>query len=406
MSLLFEPVRIGGLEIKNRFIRSATYYALSDGDGYISEAYVDLMRSLAKNEVGLIMTGYAFVLKSGQASPDMNGIQDDDHIPGYQAMTKAVHDAGGKIALQIMHGGLRAQLAARTGGDYMTVSLLDNPPDFGGKAREMKEEDILNIIGAFGQAGRRAREAGFDGVQIHGAHGYLVSQFLSPLNNRRRDRWGGSLANRLRFTVEAIRAIKRQAGADFPVMIKFGARDYLKRGDGLIWGRGMEPTPGPVGLDSLKDNPGLTIEEGAEAAGVFEKEGLSLIEVSHGLIGTSSSKMHLGITSPEKEAYFLGDARALRQTTTGPLALVAGLRSLPVMEEIIRSGTADCISLSRPLIREPDLIKRWKEGDRRPADCISCEGCHNRDESGKMHVYCRQLRKGNSSPQRAQGTQR
>jgi len=178
------------------------------------------------------------------------------------------------------------------------------------------------------------------------------------------------------------------------VMIKLGVRDYVKPGDGIIWARGMEPSTEPVGLDSPNEDPGLTLEKGARTAGILEKEGLSLIEISHGLIGTSFAKMHLGITSPEKEAYFLQNARALRQTTTGPLALVGGMRSLPVMEEIVGSGAVDCISLSRPLIREPDLIKRWKEGDTRPSACISCEGCHNRDETGKMHVYCRQLRKG------------
>jgi len=393
MSVLFEPVRIGNLEIKNRFIRSATYFALSDEDGHISRQSIELMKTLAENEVGLIMTGFAYVLKSGQVGPDMNGIQDDDHIPAYKEMTKAVHEAGGRIAMQIVHGGAGSLNAAQTGGEYMAVSLIDNLPEFGREAREMKEEDIQEIIEAFGQAARRAQEAGFDGVQIHGAHGYLVSQFLSPRTNQRSDRWGGNLENRMRFVIEVTRSVKRHVDDDFPVMIKLGGRDYLQPGDQLVWGRSRGGTPKSDKTDSSDKEVGLTIEEGAEAARALENEGISFIEISNGFIGTSSYKINVGITSPEQEAYFLQDARVIRQKTSGPLGLVAGLRSIPVMEEIVSSGVVDCIALCRPLIREPGLIRRWKNGDTRPAECISCGGCFNPDENGKMHIYCRQVKK-------------
>ncbi|MBW2623440.1 MAG: NADH:flavin oxidoreductase, partial [Deltaproteobacteria bacterium] len=206
MSVLFEPVKIGELELRNRFVRSATYFGLSDKDGYISPASVDLMRELAENEVGLIVAGYAYVLKNGQAVPDMNGFQDDDHIPSYRDMTRAVHDRGGKIVMQIVHCGEESYSVSLWQGDYMAVSVREGMTRYGKEAREMTEEDIRNIIRAFGQAGRRVREAGFDGVQIHGAHGYLVSQFLSPITNRRTDRWGGSIENRMRFVKEATRA--------------------------------------------------------------------------------------------------------------------------------------------------------------------------------------------------------
>ncbi len=393
MSVLFEPVKIGNLEIKNRFIRSATYFALSDEDGHISRQSIELMKTLAENEVGLIMTGFAYVLKSGQVGPDMNGIQDDDHIPAYKEMTKAVHEAGGRIAMQIVHGGAGSLNAAQTGGDYMAVSLIDNLPEFGREPREMKEEDIQEIIEAFGHAARRAQEADFDGVQIHGAHGYLVSQFLSPRTNQRSDRWGGNLENRMRFVIEVTRSVKRHVDDDFPVMIKLGGRDYLQPGDRLVWGRSRGGTPESDKTDSSDNEVGLTIEEGAEAASILENEGISFIEISHGFIGTSSIKINLGITSPEQEAYFLQDARVIRQKTSGPLGLVAGLRSIPVMEEIVSSGVVDCIALCRPLIREPGLIGRWKNGDTRPAECISCGGCFNPDENGKMHIYCKQVKK-------------
>ena len=369
MSVLFEPMKIGNFETRNRFIRSATYFALADDEGFIGEPSVILMKNLAEGGVGLIITGYAYVSKSGQSFVDMNGIHTDEQITGYTKMTQAVHDAGGRIVMQIAHCGTGSETTARTGGDYMAVSVTDKMPKYGNPAREMTEEDIQGIIDAFGQAARRVEEAGFDGVQIHGAHGYLVSQFLTPRSNLRQDKWGGNLENRMRFVVEVARSIKQTVSSDFPIMIKLGCRDYLDEG------------------------VGLTIEEGAQVAQTLEKEGVSLIEISNGSQDDSYRKKRLGITSPQKEAYYLNDARLVREKTSGPLSIVGGMRSLPVMENVINSGVADCISICRPLIREPDLINRWQQGDARPADCISCGGCFNVAEDGKMSIYCRQLLK-------------
>jgi 2,4-dienoyl-CoA reductase-like NADH-dependent reductase (Old Yellow Enzyme family) len=392
MSQLFEPVRIANLELRNRFVRSATYYGLADTDGFIGDASVELMKTLAQNEVGLIITGYAYFLKSGQVPSDMNGIQDDDHIPGYRKMTKAVHELDGRIVMQIVHGGAASFSAAQGDGDYLAVSLVDKMPAFRRRPREMNEADIVGIIEAFGQAARRVQEAGFDGVQIHGAHGYLVSQFLSPRTNQRTDRWGGSLENRMRFVIEVARAIKREVNDDFPVMIKLGVRDYLEFPDAPVWGTTMGKQDLPDIRKNRQDDALLTIQEGAQVAKALEREGISFIEISNGFLGKSSHKIHMGIVSPDKEAYFLEEARVIREATEAPLSLVAGMRSIPVMEEIISSGVVDCISLCRPLIREPGLIKRWKMGDTRPADCISCGGCFNVDENKKMHIYCRQLK--------------
>jgi 2,4-dienoyl-CoA reductase-like NADH-dependent reductase (Old Yellow Enzyme family) len=369
VSVLFEPVKIGNFETRNRFVRSATYFALANDEGFIDEPSVILMKNLAEGGVGLIITGYAYISKSGQSFVDMNGINTDEQIVGYKKMTQAVHEAGGRIAMQIAHCGIDSETTARSGGDYMAVSITDKMPNYGNPAREMTEEDIQGIIESFGQAARRVEEAGFDGVQIHGAHGYLVSQFLTPRSNLRQDKWGGNLENRMRFVVEVVRSIKQTVSSDFPIMIKLGCRDYLDEG------------------------VGLTIEEGAEVAQTLEKEGVSLIEISSGLQDASYRKKRLGTTSPEKEAYYLDDARVVREKTSGPLSLVGGMRSLPVMEDVINSGVVDCISICRPFIREPGLINRWQKGDARPADCISCGGCFNVGEDGKMSIYCRQLLK-------------
>jgi 2,4-dienoyl-CoA reductase-like NADH-dependent reductase (Old Yellow Enzyme family) len=233
----------------------------------------------------------------------------------------------------------------------------------------MTDEEIETIIDAFGSAARRVEEAGFDAVQIHGAHGYLVTQFLSPSSNRRTDRWGGTLENRMRFVVELVRAMRRQVDEDFPLMIKLGCRDYLD------------------------DGGGMTIEEGVRVAMTLEREGVCFIEVSHGMPGRSFRKMSHGKEkAPIREAYLLPDARVVRGSTSVPLSVVGGMRSLPVMEETIESGAVDCVSLCRPLIREPDLITRWKSGDTRPADCLSCGACMKSDKEGKSEVRCRQIR--------------
>ena len=282
MSVLFEPVKIGNFETRNRFVRSATYFALADDEGFIGEPSVTLMKKLAEGGVGLIITGYAYISKSGQGFVDMNGIHTDEHIAGYTKMTQAVHDAGGRIVMQIAHCGSGSETTARTGGDYMAVSVTDKMPNYGNPAREMTEEDIQGIIDSFGQAARRVEAAGFDGVQIHGAHGYLVSQFLTPRSNLRQDKWGGNLENRMRFVVEVARSIKQTVSSDFPIMIKLGCRDYLDEG------------------------VGLTIEEGAEVAHTLEKEGVSLIEVSSGTQDDSYRKKRLGITLAGKRSLFSG----------------------------------------------------------------------------------------------------
>ena len=370
MSILFEPVKIGNFEIKNRFIRSATYYALSDIDGFISDKSIELKKTLAANEIGLIITGAAFVHKNGQGGPDLNGIQTDAHIPLYQKMTRAVHELDGRIVMQIAHHGALASTPFFSVEDYMAVSFIDYFNTLKRKPREMEEEDIENIIQAFGQAARRVEESGFDGVQIHGAHGYLISQFLSPIFNKRHDKWGGCLENRMRFLVEVIRSVKKNVSEDFPVMIKLGCRDYTK------------------------DDDGLTIEEGVEIAATIEKEGICHLEVSSGYWDDTHSKSNSGISKPEQEAYYRKDCFQVRKATAITLSLVGGMRSLPVMEEVVKSNICDCISISRPLIREPDLIKRWKNGDTRPATCISCGKClWNPDVNGKNRVYCPQLEK-------------
>jgi 2,4-dienoyl-CoA reductase-like NADH-dependent reductase (Old Yellow Enzyme family) len=187
--VLFEPCRIGNLEIRNHFVRSATWDATADINGKVTDASVEIYRRLGEGDIGLIVSGYAFVSEHGQAIHGQYGAHSNDMIPGLSRLVQAVHEGGGKIALQIVHAGINSVYLPQEGTTVLAVSEM---PEVKRSHREMSDEDIEGIIDDFAMAAVRGREAGFDAVQLHGAHGYLMSQFISPLFNQRTDRWGGA----------------------------------------------------------------------------------------------------------------------------------------------------------------------------------------------------------------------
>jgi 2,4-dienoyl-CoA reductase-like NADH-dependent reductase (Old Yellow Enzyme family) len=215
----------------------------------------------------------------------------------------------------------------------------------------MTPDEIEGVIRDFGAAAARAREAGFDAVQLHGAHGYLLSQFLSPLTNRRTDVWGGNPENRCRFHLEVIRQARIQAGRDFPLLIKLGV---------------MDDDPG-----------GTTLAEGVAAARMMVAAGVDAIEVSAGIGGDFFRRAIGKEWTPESEKpYFRDRAAALKRSVPVPVALVGGIRSLQTAQAILAAGEADILAMSRPFIREPGLVRRWTGGDQRPARCIACNQCY------------------------------
>jgi 2,4-dienoyl-CoA reductase-like NADH-dependent reductase (Old Yellow Enzyme family) len=227
----------------------------------------------------------------------------------------------------------------------------------------MLPEEIRRVVDAFGKSAVRAEKAGFDGVQIHAAHGYLLSQFLSPFFNKRSDAYGGSLENRLRIVLEVFQGIKGQVGADFPVMIKMNAQDFLEGG--------------------------LSMDEALNAATVLAEVGIDAIELSGGTpYSGKRTPVRTGkLESPDDEVFYLHEAGAYKKRVTAPLMLVGGIRSFEVAERLVDEGTTDYVSLCRPLIREPDLIQRWKSGDLRKSACISDNGCFKPGRAGEG-IYC------------------
>lgn len=360
MSALFEETHINGMKISNRFIRSATWEGMATEDGICTHRLVELMCGLAGGAVGLIITGHTYVRPEGQAATRQLGISSDAFLPALREMTDAVHRSGGKIVLQLAHGGL---LSSRklTGLQPIGPSVVGEISR-SQRAAEMTVGDIHELVSAYGKAAVRARNAGFDGVQVHAAHGYLLSQFLSPFFNRRRDSYGGGVPGRARVVSDIIREIRKGAGVDFPLLVKLNSRDFIQGG--------------------------LDLEASLETALILEDAGVDAVELSGGtLLSGELSPSRRGIQSARDEAYFRDAAEAFKAKLSIPLILVGGIRSFEVADDLVRRGVADYVSMSRPFIREPGLIRRWREGDRRPSACVSDNRCFKPALTG-VGVYC------------------
>jgi len=352
MSILFERIQIKGLSLQNRFVRSATYDGCAERNGHVSEGQLKMYEELARGGVGLIITGITYVHPSGQISPFQNSLASDDCIPGFKALAETVHRKGAKIAVQLFHGGREvAKVFKPERKEALAPSIVDHDPHFQAPHRALREEEVQAIIQAFGDASRRAREAGLDAVQLHAAHAYLLSQFLSPWTNRRTDRWGGNLENRLRLHHEIYLDIRAKIGEDYPLLAKIGVQDGFP--------------------------DGLRFQEGKRAAQYLDEWGFDALEISSGLRGKGyeNSEFHTRINRRDREAYFRDWCREIRPHVNAPVMMVGGLRTFELMEEVVRNGETDFVSLCRPLIREPGLINDWKGGDRRRAACISCNRC-------------------------------
>jgi len=359
MNIIFKPFTMKNLELRNRFVRSATYDGLADNDNHVSDRQIKLFTDLADGGVGLIISGIGYVHYTSQVSMTANSIAGDEFISGYKKLTNAVHEHGAKIALQLFHGGREATYVKTKN----ILPLAPSDPYKKGTAyRAMTEGEIWEIIYAFGDGARRAKEAGFDAVQVHGAHAYLLSQFLSPFTNRRNDQWGGNLENRLRLHYEIYKDIRRKVGEDYPVFIKIGVEDGF--------------------------SGGLEFNEGKQAAKLLANLGFDSLEISQGLRGKSweGTEFKPYINSLDKEAYYRNWCRELKSEINIPIMMVGGLRTLSLIKEIIQNDESDLVSLSRPLICEPLLINEWKTNQHKKPKCISCNKCFEVVHRGEQLV--------------------
>lgn len=356
MSTLFDQTTLNGMTLKNRFFRSATWEGLAGEDGSCTPRLIEMMERLAEGGVGAIITGHAYVEKLGQASPWQLGVHEDHLVDGLKHMVDAVHGRGGKIILQLAHAGIFSRYSPEPTGPSSVDGFSKHP------IHVMTVDDIRTVVEAFGQASARARSAGFDGVQIHAAHGYLVNQFLSPVFNRRADAYGGAVENRSRLLVEIFERIRKEVGAGYPVLIKINCRDFLDHG--------------------------LSGEDSLRICRVLQDEGLDAVELSGGtLVSGKLGPARSDVKPLDHEAYFSEYAKQFKSTLKLPVILVGGIRSVEISERIVSGGIADYVSMSRPFIREPGLINRWKSGDRCPAACLSDSKCFSPALKGEG-LYC------------------
>ncbi|MEW6220240.1 MAG: NADH:flavin oxidoreductase [Thermodesulfobacteriota bacterium] len=348
MASIFEATTVNGMTLANRLVRSATWEGMCDPDGRPTARLADCYRDLARGSVGLIISGYTFVRPDGKQLPGKMGLHTGGFIGDLGRVVEAVHGEGGRLCIQLVHAG--GQTRAQMAGSQPIAPSAVKVDQFPETPRAMGEDDIRQVVAAFGAAAGRAKEAGADAVQIHAAHGYLACQFLSPLTNRRTDAYGGSIDHRARFLLEVLAAIRQSVGPGFPVLVKLNGADFL---------------PG-----------GLELADAVAVAGLLDQAGIDAIEVSG---GTPASGMMIpvrtDILEPGQEAYHLDLARAVKERVRCPVMVVGGFRSYDVVARAIEREGIDYVSLARPFIREPDLARRWQSGDHAPARCISCNGC-------------------------------
>jgi len=342
---IFSSWRLNQLTIPNRVVRSATWEGLAGDDGSVTDPLIRLTTELAFGQLGLIITGFTFVLPAGRSQVRQSGIHTDAMIQGWRGLTDNVHKAGGLVSIQLVHAG--GQTSEGMIGQKPLGPSAMMRPDLQQEVGALSTGQIAQIVEAFAAAAARAKAAGFDAVQIHAAHGYLINQFLSPYSNQRDDQYGGPLNNRARFCYECYQAVRNAVGPDYPVFIKLNSDD---------------------GFDG-----GLMLEDAMRVAAGLSERGIDAIEISGGGRASRTKASARVVRKPEEEGYFLPNAKAIKSVVQCPVIVVGGFRSRQVVENALLH--VDAVSMSRPLIRQADLIRQWRQGSRDSSRCISCGQC-------------------------------
>jgi len=351
MKNLFDPMLINTLQLPNRFVRSATFDNLAR-DGMVSDAQLNLYGVLSRGEIGLIISGGLYPTRNGMGTPGQLRADRDESIPSLKKLVETVHANGGRIAGQILHCGFRSRESV-TGIPPVGPSAITDP-ESGNRVRELSGEEIHEMADAYVQAARRIVEAGFDAVQLHAAHGWFLSAFLSPAMNLREDEWGGSVEGRARFLRLICRGIRKMAGPGYPLFIKLGLKDYHAQGK--------------------------TAAEGIAVGRMLESDGIDAIEVSEGI----EEKWGHHIRKDALHPYYVEECRQARAALTKPLILVGGMRQLKDMQAVLDESVADAVSFCRPFIQDPHIVARFRKGEVDGSICNSCNECGERMIEGRF----------------------
>ncbi len=359
---LLEPGRLGPVETSNRLVRSGTSETMAGPGGTVTDGLVSLYARLATGGVGTIFTGHLYCHPRGQYARRQTGIHSDELISGLRRIVDAVHVTGAVILAQVAHAGSQSRVPLV---EPLAPSAVPNALT-GRLVSDATAAEISETVEAFAAGARRAIKAGFDGVHIHGANGYLISEFLSPLANRRQDEWGGDAERRASFPLAVVRAVRDAVPSDRALTMKLGFHDA------------------PPG--------GLSVEDAVQVAARAVSAGVDAIEVSCGVMRRATDSCaayvavdrrraladllpHRMLSPPGDEAYFVPWARALREQVNTTVVAVGGMRRTETMVELLRSGEADFIAMARPYIREPDLAAQIAAGRTGLVDCTSCNLC-------------------------------
>ena len=390
---VFESSCIAGITFPNRIVRSAPHEGMADERGAPTEALEKLYLRIAKGGAGAIITGYAGVQQDGKSSlSNMLMIDCDELIPAYRKLTDRVHEQGVPIILQIAHCG-RQTRSAVTGMQTVAPSPVKDFIFNEEIPHALDDREIETIINNFVAAAERAKKAGFDGVQLHMAHGYLLAQFLSNHTNRRRDKWGGSTENKFRIISEIMRRTRESLGS-YPVLAKINAYDGRPKGMRVEEAVEIARMPEAAGCDAIEVSSG-TVEDGLAImrgpnppVGALFNSSFRFKDMSPLIKTISSPFIRFSMRSPNPlRGYNIKAAKAIKEAVSIPVITVGGLHDLSDISSAIESGSADYISMSRPFIIEPDIAGKFRQGKQTASRCSMCNYCALMIEVDKVKCY-------------------
>jgi 2,4-dienoyl-CoA reductase-like NADH-dependent reductase (Old Yellow Enzyme family) len=399
---LFQPLAFRNLTVKNRILRSNVSGRFDNYDGSGTQTRINWETKFAKGGVGAIISSFVPVHLRGRIVPNYAMIDDDRHIPFWRAVGRAVHEHDCKFILQLSHGGRQRDI---NGIEYPTGLSSTSKPDpiHGFRCEAMTKAQIAETVACFAEGARRAREAGLDGVELHGANGYLITQFLSSAINDRKDEYGGPLENRARFVLEVVRAIRARVGNDFHLQMKISAQDFddalafLNIGpSGNTLAESVQVAKWLVeaGVDALHISTGsffphprnpagadLPVEDLAKSYDTMVSSGertFANFLLFHGVSGALARNAWNRAAGPvdEIEGKNLPDSRAIKAAVTVPVICTGGFQTASVISKAITAGDCDAVSMARPLIANNDLVQLFQRGqDRADKPCTYCNRC-------------------------------
>lgn len=320
---LFDSIEIKGLHLNNRLVMPPMATKMATDAGEVTERHLKHYTARARGSVGLIIVEHTYVLKNGQMSASQLGLHDDKLVAGLKRLVDAIHHEGARVVIQLTHAGAKA--AREITGEQPAGPSDVAPPKGKESPRALKIAEMQHIVAAFGEAARLAMDVGFDAVELHGAHGFLLCQFLSPLTNRRTDRYGGSLENRLRFPKEVIIEVKSKIGKNTPLFYRFGADDMVEGG--------------------------MDREEGKLAAAHLERAGVDVMDISAGLAGS-------GHESFTEQGYFVPLAQGVKEKVRVPVIGVGNITEPEYADRIVREGRVDLVAFGHMLLSNPEFPKQ------------------------------------------------